>query len=400
MTNRDNPSQQSAANSSERGAPERVVVKFGTNLLTGGKDALDEDVVAGLVAQVAEVSARGVEVVVVTSGAVAAGREALARTPRKELLNPKTVAYRQTLAALGQAQIMRLYERLFGAHGLVVAQALLSRADLEPRAGLESRGYMNARSTLLSLLQVGAVPVVNENDVVATDELEGQTYGDNDRLSAMVASVVGADLLVLLGDMEGLFTADPHIDPEALVIPVVDEITSDIERAAGGPSDRRGRGGMASKLAAARLATASGTTVVIASGRTRRAIVRIYDGEPIGTRFTAKQGKKADSRKRRILSAVMDLKAGVTVNDGAAKALTADGASLLAVGIVAVDGEFDRGDRIGIRGPDGKLLFTGVTNYSAADVAAIKGRPSKDIAKVLGHDHGPEVVHRNNMAPV
>jgi glutamate 5-kinase len=241
--------------------------------------------------------------------------------------------------------------------------------------------------------------VINENDVVATDELVGQVYGDNDRLSAMVANVVRADLLVLLGEMEGLFTADPHLDPEALVIPQVAEITPEIERAAGGPLDGRGRGGMASKLAAARLATASGTEVVIASGRTRQAITRICAGEALGTRFLARH-TELGGRKRRILSAVMDLKAGVTVNEGAAKALTEAGASLLPVGVLSVQGQFERGDRIGVHGPDGRLLFTGVANYGAGDVSAIMGSPSREIKRLLGHDYGPEVVHRDNLAPV
>jgi glutamate 5-kinase len=401
--------------------PQRVVLKFGTNLLTSG-DALDEEAIRSLVDQASEIKGRGIEVLIVTSGAVAAGRSALARTPSKDRLTPRTVAYRQALAALGQAQLMRVYERLFGEHGIVVAQALISRGDLQRKSGQRPLGYLNVRNTLEALLDIGAVPIINENDVVAVDELEGEVYGDNDRLSAMVANAVDADLLVLLGEMEGLFTADPHLDPEALVVPVVEEISAAIEKAAGKSLDSRGRGGMASKVEAARLATASGTHVVIASGRTKRVIPRLCDGEPIGTRF-ASRVSHVEARKRWILTGLADSQGGVTVDAGAVKALQQDGRSLLPAGITAVHGTFERGDIIRVLGPDGRMVASGLANYGSVEVQAIKGKRSKDAATLLqrtratshpgpmpgglglpseggGREYGPEVIHRNNMAVV
>ncbi len=381
-------------------APKRVVLKFGTNLLTGGRDALDEDVIRSLVGQVADIRRSGIEVVVVTSGAVAAGKQALAQTPHKERLQARAVvSYRQTLAALGQARLMGVYARMFAEHGTVVAQALISRGDIQLRAGQRRAGYLNVQGALHALLQVGAVPVINENDVVAVEEIEGEVYGDNDRLSAMVANLVDADLLVLLGEMEGLFTADPHLDPEALVIPVVDEITADIERRARGPLDGRGRGGMASKVEAAKLATASGADVVIASGKTKQVITRICRGEEIGTRFAAR-ATGVESRKRWLLTGVTDSRGAVDVDAGAAKALLEGGRSLLPAGVTGVDGKFERGDLIVVRGPDGRMIASGLANYGAKEVASIKGKKSGDVGAVLGYEFGPEVIHRNNMALV
>lgn len=371
--------------------PQRVVIKLGTQLLTGGRDSLDESTVAKLVAQVAEVRKGGVEVLVVTSGAVAAGRNALAGSKSAKRVQPRTVAYRQALAALGQTQLMLTYERLFGEQGIEVAQALISRDDLQSRLG-----YLNIRNTLETLLEIGAVPVINENDVVAVEELEGEVYGDNDRLSAMVANAVDADLLILLGDMEGLFTADPHIDPEALVIPLVEEITPQIEAIAGETHDGRGRGGMASKLAAARLATSSGTEVVIASGRTKNVIRLLCEGQELGTRFKTRVSR-VESRKRWMLTGLSEHRGGVSVDSGAVRALKEQGHSLLPAGIVAVDGVFNRGDIIAIRSPRGEVVAWGLANYASLDVETIKGRNSREVPALLGHDYGHEVVHRNNM---
>ena len=358
---------------------------------------IDESVVRSLAEQVAEVRALGTEVLIVTSGAVAAGREALARTPHRAKVQPATVAYRQMLAALGQAQLMRVYERIFVERGMVVAQALISRGDLQRKARQRPIGYLNVRNTLEALLTVGAVPVINENDVVATDELEGEVYGDNDRLSAMVANAVDADLLVLLGEMEGLFTADPHLDPEALVIPVVERITPEIERMAGKSLDGRGRGGMTSKIAAARLATASGTHVVIASGRTRRVVARLCQGEQIGTRFVSKVSR-LESRKRWLLTGVTDSKGSVTVDTGAAAALIEGGRSLLPAGITALDGKFERGDIIAVRGPDGRVIASGLANYASTEIDAVKGKRTADVGALINEEHGPEVIHRDNLA--
>jgi len=371
-----------------------VVVKVGTNLLTAGGGAVDEGFIGDLARQAARLRADSFDVLLVTSGAVAAGGEPLGRTGRAGHLNPRSMPYRQVLASLGQTQLMRIYESRFGEHGIVVAQVLISRGDIQSRLG-----YLNIRNTLEALLEVGVVPVVNENDVVAVEELEGQVYGDNDRLSAMVANLIDADLLILLGEVEGMFTADPHSDPDARLISEVESIDEDVERAAGEAQDGPGRGGMASKVAAARLATGSGTKVVVASGRVPDVLVRLGSGEALGTVFHP-SGSRVESRKRWILTGASESRGAVTVDAGAAKALREQGRSLLPAGIVNVDGAFERGDIIAITGPDGDVFAWGLANYRHADVVAIKGRRSAEVGGVLGHEYGPEVVHRNDMALV
>ena len=383
-----------ATENEDRQRPGRIVVKFGTNLLTGGRDTLDERVAASLVDQVAEIRGMGCEVLIVTSGAVALGREAIAQRGQVGRFNRWTLAYRQALAAIGQAKLMHMYERLFSAHGDTVAQAMVTRGDLQNRLG-----YLNFRNTLETLLEIGAIPVINENDVVGVDELEGGSYGDNDRLSAMVANSIDADLLVLLGEMDGLFTADPDIDPEARFIPEVREIDDHVVQIAGDSRDGRGRGGMASKVEAARLATASGTDVVIASGRTENVLPRLYDGEKMGTRFTS-NASHIESRKRWVLTGVTEHRGGVLVDDGAASAVRNGGTSLLPAGIADVEGVFGRGEIIAIKDADGEVVAWGVANYSSDDLGIIKGRKSAEVRGLLGREYGPEVVHRDNMAVV
>jgi len=369
-----------------------IVVKVGTNLLTGGGDAVDGGFVAELARQIASVRADGFDVVLVTSGAVAAGSEPLGRTRRPDHLNARSVPYRQVLASLGQTHLMRIYERCFDEHGIVVAQVLVSRSDIGSRLG-----YLNIRNTLEALLDVGAVPVVNENDVVAVDEMEGRVYGDNDRLSAMVANLLDAHLLILLGEVEGMFTADPHTDPDVRLISEVDHIGEEVEAAAGQAWDGRGRGGMISKVAAARLATGSGTKVVIASGRAEDVLSRLCSGAALGTTFLP-SASRVESRKRWILTGASESRGSVTVDDGAVTALRDQGRSLLPAGIVHVEGTFERGDIIAVTGPARNVLAWGLANYASTDVEAIKGRRSTELAGVLGYEYGPEVVHRNNMA--
>ena len=372
--------------------PKRVVIKLGTNLLTGGNDALDLDTIGAISRQVAAVKATGIEILIVSSGAIAAGRGPLSRTPGKDKLPPGTVAYRQALAALGQPQLMMTFKRLFAESDVEIAQALISRGDLQSRAR-----YLNVRNTLEALLSIGAVPILNENDVVAVEELAGEVYGDNDRLSAMVANAVDADLLILLGDMDGLYTTDPHIDPTAELISTVTEINDDIERAARGPHDNRGSGGMASKLDAARLSMDSGIPMVIASGHVAGVVESICDGEKVGTRFEPGVSRR-ESRKRWILTGRSEHRGSVAVDDGAANAIRNRGNSLLPVGIVAVVGPFDRGDIIEVTEIDGTTIGWGLTSYPSSEVELIKGKNSKVLPKLLGHYYGDEVIHRNNMA--
>ena len=378
----------------------RIVVKLGTNLITGRRDAdgyrkgIDEESLSSLISQIAALHSDGKQVIIVTSGAVGAGREVLGRGTGKKRPQPRTVAYRQMLAALGQTQLMLAYERLFGKYNINVAQALISRGDLTQR-----QRYLNVRDTLEAILEFGAVPIVNENDVVAVDELAGVVYGDNDRLSAMVANDLEADLLILLGELDGVYRRDPHLDPSAEVIAEVPRITREIRRIAKGPHDGRGSGGMSSKLEAADLATSSGTPMIIASGRTEDVLRRIIAGEQIGTRFPTTI-TQIEAKKRWLMTGITDGRGVVRVDAGAVTALVKDGRSLLAAGITAVTGKFDRGDIIKIEDDDGQLIACGLASYSSDDVSMIKGRKSGEVQTLLGHYYGMEVVHRNNMTLV
>jgi glutamate 5-kinase len=361
------------------------VVKLGTSLLTGGSDQLNEGIVSGLVRQVAQLHQQGLELVVVSSGAIAAGRYKLGFT--REI---RGIPFKQVLASVGQNRLMNLYERLFSQHNITVAQALLTRTDLSDRAG-----YLNARNTLLALLELRVLCIVNENDVVAVDEIEEAKFGDNDNLSAMVANLVDADLLLMLTDTGGLYTADPHLDPDARLIPEVKRIDSEIECLAADTSSYLGTGGMVTKVEAARLATASGVSVIVADGREPDVVLRLVSGEAIGTAFLPAAGK-LESRKRWMLSG-LGVKGKLVVDSGAALALKKQKRSLLAAGIKQVGGKFERGDIVDIYDPEGVRVGCGITNYGSGDVAAIKGAHSGAIATILGYDYGSEVVHRNNL---
>jgi len=363
----------------------RIAVKFGTSLLTGGSDHLNQEAMSSLVAQVARLHRQGLELLIVSSGAIASGKFKLGLT--KEL---RGIPFKQVLASVGQGRLMYVYEQLFSRHNITVAQALLTKADLSDRAG-----YLNARNTLLALLELRVVCIVNENDVVAVDEIQEAKFGDNDNLSAMVANLVDADLLLLLTDTAGLYTADPHCNPNARVISQVDRIDAEIERLAADTSGKLGIGGMITKIEAAKLAIASGVTVVIADGRETDVILRLAAGEAIGTRFLP-TSSKLESRKRWMLSGLAT-KGKLVVDSGAALALRKQNRSLLAAGIREVEGNFQRGDTVNIYDPDGSRLGCGITNYSSSDISLIKGAHSKKIATLLGYDYGSEVVHRNNL---
>jgi len=363
----------------------RIVAKFGTSLLTGGSDHLDRNIMANLVNQVAQLHKQRLEVIIVSSGAIASGRHKLGLT--KKL---KGIPFKQVLASVGQHRLMSLYEQLFSQYDITVAQALLAKADLLDRAG-----YLNARNTLLALLELGVLCIVNENDVVAVDELQEAVFGDNDNLSAMVANLIDADLLLILTDTAGLYTADPHCDPHARLISEVERIDSEIEQLAADTPSRLGTGGMITKIEAAKLATASGVTVVIADGREPDIILRLASGEAIGTCFLPITNK-LESRKRWMLSG-LSTKGKLVVDSGAALALKKQKRSLLAAGIKSIDGQFQRGDIVNIYDPEGSRIGCGITNYSSADIVVIKGAHSNKIASLLGYDYGSEVVHRNNL---
>jgi glutamate 5-kinase len=320
-------------------------------------------------------------VALVSSGAIVAGREAL-----KIGRNGKDIPFKQVLAAVGQAKLMQKWDELFSSEGIIVAQTLLTRGDLADR-----QGYLNARNTLLALLEREVVPIINENDVVATEEIK---IGDNDNLSALVANLIDADLLILLTDQAGLFTADPRKHATATLIAEVPVISDEIIALAAGAGTIRGTGGMVTKVQAARLATESGVTVLVAGGTTDNVLVRAANGEAIGTRFPSSR-TRVESRKRWILSGLAG-KAAAHIDEGAAAALKR-GRSLLPAGIVNVKGPFDRGDSVNIVGPEGKAVGCGVANYSASDLERIKGCRSAQITQILGYHFGDEVIHRNNV---
>ncbi|MFC2045437.1 glutamate 5-kinase [Chloroflexota bacterium] len=363
----------------------RIVVKFGTSLLTGGSEHLNQDMVSSLVAQVAGVHKRGLELVVVSSGAIASGRDKLGLS--KEM---KGSPFKQVLAAVGQGRLMALYERMFDEHDITVAQALLTKTDLSDRAG-----YLNARNTLLALMEQDVICIVNENDVVAMDEIQELKFGDNDSLSAMVANLVDADLLLMLSDTAGLYTADPRNHPDAQLIPQVEKITQQIEKLATSTPGSLGTGGMAMKIEAAKLATASGVTAIIADGREPDVIQRLVTGEAIGTYF-GPLTNRLESRKRWMVS-YLSTKSKLTVDSGASRAIKKQNGSLLATGIKEIEGQFQRGDVVTISDNNGAIIGCGITNYSANDIRTIRGSHSKKFVELLGYDYGSEVVHRNNL---
>ena len=362
----------------------RIVVKAGTGVLTEGGKNLHLPTMEGLVEQIAALHTRGTKMLLVTSGAIAAGRELLGFSGERS-----DVTFRQVLAAVGQNRLMQVYSSLFERRGLRVAQALLTRHDLEDR-----QGYLNVRNTLLSLLDSGVVPIINENDVVAVEEI-GPVFGDNDTLSALVANLVDADLLAILTDTDGLFTKDPYNHPDAVLVSRVDRIDSYIESLGSEHHRSWSRGGMTSKLEAAKMATRSGVTVVICNGRLPWVMPRLAGGASLGTLFNS-TANRVESRKRWMLSG-LSVKGEVVVDLGAVRALRQQKRSLLPAGVKDVHGEFHRGDVVYIMSVQGERVACGLANYSSDEISRIKGSRSDSIQDILGCNYGQEVVHRNNM---
>lgn len=362
----------------------RIVAKFGTSLLTAGSDRLDLEAMSRLVGQVVRLRQQGCQVAIVSSGAQAAGRHRL--RGRAETVRALS---RQAIASVGQSHLMQSWDELFDWHDTVVAQVLLTRRDLADRLA-----YLNARNTLRDLLDAGAVPIINENDAVALDQVLASRIGENDSLSAYVANLIDADLLAILTDVPGLFTADPRTDPSATLIRRVERIDEQIE-ALGGGANGPGTGGMATKLRAARIATHAGVDVVICSGREPEALIEAASGRPPGTFFPS-AGDRLESRKRWILGSISRT-GSITIDAGAAEALRTRGRSLLPAGVVGVSGTFQRGDSVEIRDPAGRRLAAGLVNYAAEELERIRGLRSDRIAEALGYTYGDEVVHRDNL---
>jgi glutamate 5-kinase len=359
----------------------RIVVKVGSTLLVDGdKGRLNRVWLESFTVDVAAYRKRGLEVILVSSGAIALGRRHLALSPGKLKLEES-----QAAAAVGQIRLAHAYKELLDAHEITVAQILLTLGDTEQR-----RRYLNARGTLNTLLALGAVPVINENDTVATAEIR---YGDNDRLAARVAQMVGADCLILLSDIDGLYTADPAMDPDAQFIAKVLEITPAIEAMATGSSSDMGSGGMQTKIAAAKIAMSAGCHLCIAKGAEPHPLKRIEEGARC-TWFVPSSTPLA-TRKQWIAGTLKPAGA-IAVDDGAVRALMG-GKSLLPAGVTRALGRFDRGDTVSIIGPDGTEVARGICAYSDADAAKIIGRRSTDIEKALGFRGRDEIVHRDDL---
>ncbi len=363
----------------------RVVVKIGSRVLVDETHMLDEPRVHALTRQMAALRAGGREVICVSSGAIAAGLADLGFSGR-----PRDLPSLQAAAALGQSRLIGLYRRFFAEHGIAAAQVLLTRADLQARAR-----HLNARNTFSRLLRAGVVPVVNENDTVAVDEIR---VGDNDLLSAMVACLVRADVLVMLTTVDGLMTRPPGDSAGGELVEVVDRITPEIQAMAGETESAVATGGMRSKLEAARMVTTAGERAVIANGLAPDVLTRIFEGEQVGTVFEPRP-QRLEGRKRWI--AFFDHPRGeIEIDAGAARALRTDGRSLLAVGITAVRGTFDRGHCVRIVVPDGTEIGRALVNYPADEVVRILGCKSAEIVKILGCCEYEEVVHRDNLVLV
>lgn len=367
---------------SEFATASRVIVKIGSALLTGGGRGLDQEAIAGWVAQIAGIAKSKQEILLVSSGSVAEGMCRLGWKTR-----PGTLHELQAAASVGQMGLVQIYESLFHQHGLHTAQILLTHDDLSDRTR-----YLNARGTLLTLLGLGVVPIINENDTVATEEIR---FGDNDTLAALVANLLEADLLVILTDQQGLYERDPTLDATAQLIHQARTSDPHLSEMVGESRSGIGRGGMVTKLRAARLASRSGASTVIASGREPDVLRRIIRGEEIGT-FLMSDETPLQARKR-WLAGQLKLKGTLYLDAGASKVLRESGKSLLPIGVTAVEGHFSRGDLVACLDVDGSEVARGLVNYDADETRLIMRQPSTQIETLLGYVDEPELIHRNNL---
>ena len=360
----------------------RLVVKVGSSLVTDEGRGLDHGAVQRWAAQIAELKRSGKEIVLVSSGAIAEGIKRLGWNAR-----PSAIHELQAAAAVGQMGLVQAYETAFSAFGLRTAQILLTHEDLADR-----RRYLNARSTLLTLLSLDVIPIINENDTVTTEEIK---VGDNDTLGALVTNLIEADVLILLTDQSGLYSADPRRDPTATLIATARAGDPALEAMAGGVGSSIARGGMLTKVLAAKRAARSGAATVIASGREADVLTRLAAGERIGTALVAETAPLA--ARKQWLADHVQLAGRLHLDAGAVRALARDGKSLLPIGVVTVDGDFDRGELVGCVDPDGREIARGLVNYGSSDAARIMRRPSAEIESILGYVDEPEMIHRDNL---
>ena len=363
----------------------RIVVKVGSSLVTNEGRGVDAEAIANWCRQLAALMREGRELVMVSSGAIAEGMKRLGWTER-----PKELHELQAAAAVGQMGLAQMYETKLREQGMGSAQVLLTHADLVDR-----ERYLNARSTLLTLLSHRVLPVINENDTVVNDEIK---FGDNDTLGALVANLVEADALIILTDQKGLYSADPRKDPNARFISQAQAGTPELEQMAGGAGSSLGRGGMITKILAAKRAAGSGASTVIAWGREPDVLLRLAAGESIGTALTASTPKLA--ARKQWMADHLQLRGAVGVDAGAVAKLLHEGKSLLPIGVVDVQGEFHRGDVIAVRSPQGRELARGLTNYSSAEARLIARKASSEIESVLGYVAEHELIHRTNLVLV
>lgn len=361
----------------------RIVIKVGTSTITYANGKRNFSQIDRLAREISDLQNQGKEMILVTSGAVAVGVDRMG-LPGK----PKTIPGKQAAAAVGQGVLMHTYEKFFADYGQIVAQVLITKTE-----AIDRHRYTNTRNTFMELMRQHVIPIVNENDVVALDELK---IGDNDNMSALVAGIVDADLVIILSDVDGLYTANPQTHPDAVIVPEVVEITPEIEASAGGVGSARGTGGMATKIQAAKAATSSGIHLVIASGTEKNAITRVLQGEELGTLFVSRENRL--QFRKRWLAFGAKIAGSIVVDDGCAKAIRkAGGCSILPAGVFAVQGEFLSGSTVSVIDKDAHELARGLVHYSSAELEQIKGCNSGEIANILGHKNFDEVIHRDDL---
>lgn len=361
----------------------RIVIKVGTSTITYANGKRNFSQIDRLAREISDLQNQGKEMILVTSGAVAVGVDRMG-LPGK----PKTIPGKQAAAAVGQGVLMHTYEKFFADYGQIVAQVLITKTE-----AIDRHRYTNTRNTFMELMRQRVIPIVNENDVVALDELK---IGDNDNMSALVAGIVDADLVIILSDVDGLYTANPQTHPDAVIVPEVAEITPEIEASAGGVGSARGTGGMATKIQAAKAATSSGIHLVIASGTEKNAITRVLQGEELGTLFVSRENRL--QFRKRWLAFGAKIAGSIVVDDGCAKAIRkAGGCSILPAGVFAVQGEFLPGSTVSVIDKDAHELARGLVHYSSAELEQIKGCNSGEIANILGHKNFDEVIHRDDL---
>ena len=360
----------------------RIVVKVGSSILASREMGLHRTVFSQLAKEISNLKQQGFEIILVSSGAIAAGMEKLGFQTR-----PQTITQKQAAAAVGQSRLMNVYENSFSRHQQTVAQVLLTHDDLSDR-----RRFMNARNTLLALLKLGIIPIINENDTVAVDEIK---VGDNDNLSALITNLIEADLLVILTDMDGLCDSDPRLNPQAKCIPLIEDVDIGMEGIIGGTGGEWRVGGMVTKVEAARKVSRFGSPTIIARGTKEGILHQILAGKEIGTLILPKE--EALSSRKGWIAFHLKPKGQVTVDEGAKKAICQRGKSLLPSGIVKVTGTFDRGDAVACVGPRGKEFARGIVNYTISELEKIKGLRSNQIEKVLGFKYSDEAIHRDDL---